>query len=337
MRTTKHGAEQGPKTQWQYVGIPVALLAVGVAVCLVAVFLTKADAEPRRTAGGSVAAAKGGVPLESGSPDATADATTAPTQPPVTSPSPSRRTPTPSAAAKPPAAKRTAPVTSSTPRTQSTPSRESAGAAGSLAGRIKPGVRYDGVATAYEAGDGNGACLFGPSGGDLMIAAMNHTDYESAKACGAYVQVRAANGASITVRIVNDCPLPCAPGQLDLSQQAFAKLAKLSVGRLPITWKLLSPAAAGTISIRYKDGSSQYWCGIQAIGHRNPLATLEVETAKGWRKLQRTGYNYFLSPDGSGCGKAIRITDIYGERLTIRGIALRPEVAQPTRVQFARH
>ena len=330
MRTTKHGAAQLPKKQRRAVGIPLALLAVGVVVCLAAALLTRGGAAPDRTADVSVTAAKASVPTDSGSPDATADATTALTQPPVTSPPPSPHTPTPSAASRPPAATRSPRVASSTPRTAS------AGTAGSLAGRIKPAVRYHGVATAYEAGDGNGACLYGPSG-DLMIAAMNHTDYESAKACGAYVLVRAANGASITVRIVNECPLPCAPGQLDLSQQAFARLANLSVGRLPITWTLLSPAASGTISIRYKTGSNPYWCGVQAIGHRNPLAALEVGTAKGWRKLHRTEYNYFLSTDGSGCGRAIRVTDIYGEQLTIDGIALKPDVAQPTRVQFARH
>lgn len=337
MRTTKHGVAQLPKGHRRAVGIPLALLVVGVVVCLAAALLTRGGAAPRRTADVSVTAADANVPPDSGSPDATADGTPAPTQPPVTSLPPSARTPTPAAtrssrvaSSTPPAATRSPRVASSTPRTAS------AETAGSLAGRIKPAVRYRGVATAYEAGDGNGACLYGPSG-DLMIAAMNHTDYESAKACGAYVLVRAANGASITVRIVNECPLPCAPGQLDLSQQAFARLANLSVGRLPITWTLLSPAAPGTISIRYKTGSNPYWCGVQAIGHRNPLAALEVETAKGWRKLQRTDYNYFLSTDGGGCGRAIRITDIYGERLTIDGIALKPDVAQPTRVQFARH
>ncbi len=334
MRTTKHGGAQLPR---RYGRIPLALLAVGVAVCLAAALLSRGGAGPH-TADVSVTAAKAGVPTDSGSPDVPADATTPVKQPPVTSPPPPRRTPTVSAASKPPATTRSPRVASSAPTrspraTSSTPRTTSAG---SLAGRIKPGVRYRGVATAYEAGDGNGACLYGPAG-DLMIAAMNHTDYESAKACGAYVLVRAANGASITVRIVNECPLPCAPGQLDLSQEAFAKLANLSVGRLPITWTLLSPAAPGTISIRYKDGSSQYWCGIQAIGHRNPLAALEVRTANGWRKLHRTGYNYFLSTDGSGCGRTIRITDIYGQRLTIDGIAIKPDVAQPTRVQFARH
>ncbi|MER7605872.1 expansin EXLX1 family cellulose-binding protein [Nocardioides sp. NPDC127503] len=312
MRTTNHGAAQARRKHRRAIGIPLALLAVGVVACLATVLLAGGSTDAWRTTDGSVTAASA-----SGSPTAAPDATIASPQPPDASPLPSPRgTPTPSA--------------------KSRPRTESAESTGSLTGRIRPGIRYRGVATAYEAGDGNGACLYGPSD-DLMVAAMNHTDYESAKACGAYVLVRAANGASIKVRIVNDCPLPCKPGQIDLSQQAFAKLADLKVGRLPITWKLLSPAASGTISIRYKDGSSQWWCGVQAIGHRNPLARLEVRTGNGWRKLQRTGYNYFLATDGRGCGRAIRITDIYGERLTIRGIALKPDVAQPTGVQFARH
>ncbi|WP_247194836.1 expansin EXLX1 family cellulose-binding protein [Streptomyces scabiei] len=178
--------------------------------------------------------------------------------------------------------------------------------------------------------------MFGPSP-DMMIAAMNTTDYETSRACGAYVLVRAGNGKSITVRITNECPLPCAPGQIDLSQQAFAKLADLKVGRLPITWSLVSPSSIGTMSIRYKTGSSVYWCGIQVIGHRNPVARLEVSTGGGWRQLSRTSFNYFVSADGSGCGKAIRVTDIYGEQLTVSGLAVRPNVVQPTQVQFARH
>jgi expansin (peptidoglycan-binding protein) len=205
-----------------------------------------------------------------------------------------------------------------------------------LAGRIQPGTRYAGVATVYQAGDGNGACLFGPSA-DLMIAAMNTTDYESSKACGDYVLVHAANGASVTVRITNECPLPCAPGQLDLSGPAFAKLADPHLGRIPITWQLLSPVSVGTLSIRYKTGSSQYWCGIQVLQHRNPVARLEVRTSGGWRSLPRTPYDYFLSADGTGCGGSIRITDIYGERLVVEGTTVRPDAVQPTRVQFARH
>ncbi|MFD8301647.1 hypothetical protein ACFV29_04700 [Streptomyces sp. NPDC059690] len=40
-------------------------------------------------------------------------------------------------------------------------------------------------------------------------------------------------------------------------------------------------------------------------------------------------------PPGSGAG--VRITDIYGERLTADGAAVQPDVAQATGVQFARH
>jgi expansin (peptidoglycan-binding protein) len=170
-----------------------------------------------------------------------------------------------------------------------------------------------------------------------MVAAMNTTDYETSKACGAYVLVRAAGGASVTVRITNECPSPCAPGQLDLSREAFGKLAGLSAGRIPITWSLLSPGTSDTVSIRYKTGSSRHWCAIQAIGHRNPLARLEAGTGSGWRRLTRTEYNHFLSPDGTGCGGTLRLTDIYGEQLTVAGIAVRPDAVQPTRVQFARH
>ncbi len=91
------------------------------------------------------------------------------------------------------------------------------------------------------------------------------------------------------------------------------------------------------MSVRYKAGSSQWWCGIQVIGHRNPVAALEVQSGGGWRQLTRTDYNYFLSPDGSGCGGSIRVTDVYGEQLTVDGLAVKPDVVQPTRVQFARH
>ncbi|MFD4525840.1 hypothetical protein ACFWP7_18315 [Streptomyces sp. NPDC058470] len=73
-----------------------------------------------------------------------------------------------------------------------------------LAGRIRPGVTYEGVATFYDA-DGGGACLYDPSG-DVMTGAMNSTYYESAKACGVYVSVRAADGASAKVHPQFDVP-----------------------------------------------------------------------------------------------------------------------------------
>jgi len=322
MSTTKDGAprRRRGRNRGRAVGIPLALTAV-VALACAAVALIPGAGGAGRPVGAAVTAATADVPTGSGAPEPAAGAPTDPVSPSAPG--------TPSAASP---SLVTSASASGRPRSAS-----AAPAAAPSAGRIRPAVGYQGVATAYEAADGNGACLFGPSP-DMMIAAMNHTDYESSRACGAYVLVKAANGASVTVRIVNECPLPCAPGQIDLSQQAFAKLADLKVGRLPITWTVLSSAAApDALSVRYKTGSSRYWCGIQVIGHRNPVAALEVRTGGGWRQLPRTDYNYFLAADGNGCGATIRITDIYGEQLTVDGITVKPDVAQPTRVQFARH
>ncbi|MFG3054733.1 expansin EXLX1 family cellulose-binding protein [Kitasatospora sp. NPDC048239] len=324
-------------------GIPLVLPAVGVLVCLALALLPGNGGGPGTDAARPVAAsgAATGAATEASAPPGTGAPAEAPpsagTSPsPSAPPSPATGLP-PSATGAPSPSPSPSAATATPSPSAATSSARTAPSADSPAGRIKPGTSHPGIATSYDAADGNGACSFGPSG-DLMIAAMNHTDYESSRACGAHVLVRAANGASITVRIVNECPLPCAPGQLDLSHEAFSKLAELSVGRLPITWTLLSPGTApDTMSIRYKDGSSQWWCEIQVIGHRNPVATLEVRTGGGWRQLPRTEYNYFLSPDGTGCGGSIRVTDLYGEQLTVDGLTVKPDVVQPTRVQFARH
>lgn len=296
--------------RWPVVSAAAAgIAALGIVGYLIVASLPASNAD---TGHGVLTSADGARASLSSSPMSPTPAAASAT---AASPSPTRASPTAAAA------------TSSAPA--------STGAA-SLAGRIRPGVTYQGVATEYSAGDGDGACLFGPAA-NMMIAAMNYTDYESAKACGDYVLVRASSGATITVLITNECPLPCAPGQLDLSQQAFAKLANPSAGRISVTWSLVSPSLSSAISIRYKTGSSQYWCGIQVIGHRNPVASLEVRSGGAWRSLPRADYNYFISANGAGCGGAIRVTDIYGEQLVINGISISPDVAQPTSVQFAKH
>ncbi|MEU0998958.1 expansin EXLX1 family cellulose-binding protein [Streptomyces tibetensis] len=300
--------------------LAVAAAAVGLLVSLVIALRPGGEPDTVRTASQATAGAR------PASPPTPHKAT------PAAKPSKARKASKAPKAPKPAATTPSARPSATAPRTSAP--RPASGTA-PLAGRIKPGTTYNGVATHYDAKDGDGACLYGPSP-DLMVAAMNHTDYETSKACGAYILVRAANGASVTVRITNECPLPCAPGQIDLSKEAFAKLAGLSAGRIAITWSLQSPATSQTLSIRYKTGSSPHWCGIQALGHRNPLARLEVRTGSGWTRLTRTEYNYFLSESGTGCGGPLRLTDIYGEQLTVDGIAIRPDTVQPTRVQFTR-
>jgi expansin len=212
-----------------------------------------------------------------------------------------------------------------------------AGSAGApLAGKVKPGVTRQGVATFYQGAQNTGACSFDRSP-DHLTAAMNWSDYEGSNACGAYVKVRGSNGATITVRVTNLCPAPCRVGQLDLDPEAYKVLAPLQTGETPITWKLVSPTISGGIAIRYKTGSSQWWCGIQVINHRNPLARLEVKAGDAWKALPRTDYNYFLAEHGAGCGGAIRVTDIYGQKLVVGRKPVAADVTQQADVQFAKH
>jgi len=230
-------------------------------------------------------------------------------------------------------------VTSSSPPPTSSaapvPAPVPAAAGSPLASKIKPGVSHTGPATFY-ASDGGGACSYDP-GPDPLTVAMNWSDYEDSKACGAYILVKAANGKSITVRVTNLCPAPCRVGQLDLNPKAFDRLGARNRGEIPVTWKLVSSPSPKRISLRYKDGSSQYWCGIQVIDHRNPVARLEVRAGGSWKRLQRTDYNYFLSENGAGCGGAVAITDVYGERLVVDALPVKPGVSQPTDRQFAQH
>ncbi len=231
------------------------------------------------------------------------------------------------------------PTPSRTPRHTATPpgtGGDSSGGSSSatLAGRIKPGVTYHGVATFYGA-TGDGSCMFGPSS-NLMVAAMNRADFETAKACGAYVLVHGPGGRTITVRVTDQCP-ECAVGQLDLSRQAFALLADPVTGRISVTWTLLSPSISGPISLLYKQGSSQYWCAVQVRNHRNPIARMELKVGGTWTAIPRQDYNYFVSADGRGCGGSVRVTDIYGQRITVTGLALRPDVVQSGPAQFSKH
>ena len=99
----------------------------------------------------------------------------------------------------------------------------------------------------------------------------------------------------------------------------------------------MSPSLAGGISIRYKPGSSQWWCGIQVINHRNPVARLEVMVSGAWKALPRASYNYFISAQGAGCGSQIRVTDIYGQKLSVGNLPITVNVTQATSVQFAKH
>ena len=100
---------------------------------------------------------------------------------------------------------------------------------------IDAGPTFTGEAT-YYAADGTGACGFAASPSDLMVTAINKSQYAKSL-CGRCVSVTGPKG-TVKVRIVDLCP-GCAFGGLDLGAQAFAKISPLSAGRVKITWSFV--------------------------------------------------------------------------------------------------
>jgi expansin (peptidoglycan-binding protein) len=200
--------------------------------------------------------------------------------------------------------------------------------------RNPPNPIHQGIATYYNA-TGDGACMFGPSPNDLMVAAMNAEEYNNAGVCGSYVYVTGPKG-SLTVRIVDLCP-ECLAGHLDLSREAFVQIADLYLGVVPITWQVVSPDIAGPISYHFKDGSNQWWTAVQIRNHRNPIAQLEYLNADDqWINVPRTSYNYFVQTNpGMGTGPySFRVTDSYGNVLIDSGITHIENGTIPGAAQF---
>jgi expansin (peptidoglycan-binding protein) len=149
-----------------------------------------------------------------------------------------------------------------------------------------------------------------------MVAAMNGPDYAGSAVCGEYVAVTGPKG-SVTVRITDQCP-ECKKGDLDLSVEAFARIADPVAGRVPISWHVVPGDVSGPVSYRYKEGSSRWWVAIQVRNHRLPVTGLEIKPSGSadWIAVARTDYNYFVHPTDIGTGPVqVRITALGGATL----------------------
>jgi expansin (peptidoglycan-binding protein) len=177
---------------------------------------------------------------------------------------------------------------------------------------------HSGEGTYYDA-DGSGNCSYDPSPDDLMVAAMNQTDYAGSAACGACAEVEGPAG-TVVVRIVDRCP-ECPPGDVDLSREAFAMIAELEAGRVEIAWRYVECPVAGPVSLRFKEGSNPYWTAIQVRNHRHRIASIEARQGGGWATVGREEYNYFVAPEGLGDGPYdLRVTDVYGHTIAETGV-----------------
>jgi len=193
---------------------------------------------------------------------------------------------------------------------------------------------HTGEATYYTFADGSGNCGFPPTPDDLMVGAMNHTDYAGSAACGTCVRIVGPQG-TVDVRIVDRCP-ECPQGDIDLSPEAFELIAPLAEGRVDITWQYIACPVQGPIIYHFKDGSNPWWTAVQIRNHRHGIASFEVGDGNGgWLELPRVDYNYFIKDDGMGDGPLqLRVTDVLGSTLEDSGVPLLDDADHPGSAQF---
>lgn len=180
---------------------------------------------------------------------------------------------------------------------------------------------YKGEGTFYGY-TGGGNCSFPHPYSALYSAALNAPQYGNSQLCGACAEVTGPKG-SITVSIEDQCP-ECKLGDLDFAQNAFPFIADPIAGRVPISWKIVPCPVKGSLSFQFKEGSSQYWAGIQVRNHRFPISKFEYKNDKNvYVTLPRENYNYFTAASGMGPGPYdFRVTDILGQVLEIGKIPL---------------
>jgi expansin (peptidoglycan-binding protein) len=176
------------------------------------------------------------------------------------------------------------------------------------------GEFQNGLITFYDA-NGAGNCSFQPSPENLDVAAMNIGQYENSAVCGSCVEIEGPKG-NLRVRIVDSCPDCPTRGHLDLSREAFAKIANPIDGRVNVRWRMVTCDVQGPIRYHLKDGSSQWWTAIQVRNHRVPVTKLEYWKNGAWVNVKRESYNYFVEPAGMGTGPIkVRVTASDGQTL----------------------
>jgi expansin len=190
-----------------------------------------------------------------------------------------------------------------------------------------------GEATHYVLTPGDGNCSYPglPNGG--LFVALSPGEYNGSAACGSFIEVTGPDG-SVTAEVVDQCP-PCQAGHVDLSEQAFERIAPLAAGEVPVTYHTIAdPPLPGPLSVLVKTGSNPFYLALLPIGAGNPVASVQVSgPGGGWQSLTRTTYGYWLAAGGAGAGPfTVRLTDTEGHQATLTGITLSPGVVQPTSV-----
>ncbi|GIJ06949.1 expansin EXLX1 family cellulose-binding protein [Micromonospora andamanensis] len=207
---------------------------------------------------------------------------------------------------------------------------------GALLAPPAAGTLHKGKATFYDSKGAGGNCSYPAAPADRRYVALGPTEYADGAACGGYLDVTGPKG-TVRVMVMDQCP-ECAPGHIDLSREAFARIADPVQGIVNVSYRLVAdPPLSGPLTFRIKEGASQRWFAVLVAGHGNPLRSVEVRQGGSgqWRAATRESYNYWLIDSGAGPGPyQIRVTDTRGHRVTATGIKMAPGQVQRSSVRM---
>ena len=198
------------------------------------------------------------------------------------------------------------------------------------------GSVHTGDATFYGGGYVGGCAMLDPVSTDYWIVAMNYYDWNNSQLAGAYLEV---TGESGTIKMLVTDELPEGKkGDLDLYTDAFPLIAPVEKGRVPCSWHIIprDTAADAPVTYRFKEGSTEFWAGVQVRNHKYPITRFEYLDADGnFVEIPRRNYNYFETRFLGAGPYTFRITDIYGNAMVDKNIPLiEPDVDQDGHIQF---
>ncbi|MFJ5598250.1 expansin EXLX1 family cellulose-binding protein [Micromonospora parva] len=195
---------------------------------------------------------------------------------------------------------------------------------------------HTGKATFYDSKGAGGNCSNPSAPANRLYVALGPTEYSAGAACGGFLDVVGPKG-TVRVLIMDQCP-ECQPGHLDLSREAFARIADPVQGVVPVTYRaVVNPPLPGPLTFRIKEGASQWWFAVRVGNHGNPLRSVEVRQRDSdpWQPAARQDYNYWLIASGVGPGPfTLRVSDVYGNRVTVGGIRMAPGQVQNSTVRM---
>jgi len=167
-----------------------------------------------------------------------------------------------------------------------------------------PALQGSGDGTYYDA-DGSGNCSYPADPSDEMIAAINAPQWEGSAHCGECLDVTGPLG-SVRVRVVDQCP-ECQSGDLDLHPAAFARIANIIDGRVPISWKRVDCPVTGNTITRVHEGSNSYYVSLTPDHHRHGIVAMSLQVGTTWQPMPRQDYNAFVLDDGNSHDPPIQV------------------------------